>query len=734
MLPGLEEESSEEFERTHEILQRLRTAIASKSKEVHNASGDAFFWQCLFLASITSTSRRQGLLAYMQRHLPRLGRTTISSNPTDEGSEDYKPQPTHEIEAVTSPEPGLLIRCFAAGLCDDQLLVQRGFLDLLVTHLPLDSEVLRSKVPPEDHVRLVTAAVSVVARREMSLNRRLWTWFLGPIELSGEKKGASAASILGDRRDRAQGRQVRYFKQYGLNLLVQGILNMLENDAAAPAEKARPFRISLALMDQWEIGGFVVPKIFLSALKSVWRYHKAAPTSAAFDEVLRSASVFFDGVESGLIWDEISNELLQATEMQVLDPTTFEQNLALAFFIVKYFNLQEEEMLTRHIPLLVLSLLLKSISVAGSQMAILQEHLVDQMLDLTGKLLDMVPGRAFNSQKPKPASSSKDTIAELDLDNERFLGGMKTYYAEEREHSQLDNSTIDNTFVARLIMQNIVQSVMQQLRFDKPAGRFFEAEISILEKLLRRTSVVNIPDVTEILSNVEQASQRFTSKTDVAIPFRDVTTILSLLETLHIALSTTSWLENHHLRPILSSILAGLWPHLSPSSSKSNVEAVRCVWRIQSLSLDKTLVESCIVALMVEDKQDSEGQTLGTESARRFATLWSHSNSSNAVHGRRSSVVPATPKAASTVAKEDNEHILARPLLFLLDSLQDTKTDIFIFISGWLQSPANVQVYGTFHGWLNEADLMPESWPFYNGCYNPLGSYNKKQQVCLRRL
>ncbi|KAL8698712.1 MAG: hypothetical protein Q9224_001725, partial [Gallowayella concinna] len=699
LLPGLEDESGEEFERTHEILQRLRTTIAGGShgnENGQNASGDHFFWQCLFLVAITSTSRRQGVLAYLQRHLPRLGKATTSSNPVDEGRVDHRPQLSSGIEAVTSPEPGLLIRCFAAGLSDDQLLVQRGYLDLLVTHLPLDSEVLHGKVPPVDHVRLVTAAVSVVARREMSLNRRLWTWFLGPDEPSTEKKGASAASSLGVERDPAQGQRVKYFRLYSLNLLVHGILNMLGNDTAAPAEKARPFRISLALMDQWEIGGFVVPKIFLPALKSIWRYQRVAPTSEAFEEVLRSAIVFFDGVESGLIWDEISNKLLQVTEMQILDSEEYQQSLELALFVIKHFNLQEEEMVTRHLPLLVLSLLLKSKSVIGSQKGRFEERLVDQMLDLVGKLLDIIPRRAFGSQKSKPTSLGTDTTQNLDLDNMSFLTDMRTYYAEGRENPRLDASQLDNTVVARLITQNILQVVTHELYSGRGAGRFFEAGIVILDKLFRKTSVAHLIDVTEILSSVQHASQGLTSENNFVVQFKDVTNMVFLLETLHVTLSSTLWLQDHRLRAILSNILAGLWPHLSPASPKSNVEAVRCVWRVQSLSIDSKLVESCIVAFMVEQNQDNEEDILDVESARRFAILWSQSNSGFGSHARRSSVVPVTPKTAPTISKANNEHILARPLLLMLDALEDRQTAIFTFTSGWLQSSVNVQIILAF--------------------------------------
>ncbi|KAL9000654.1 MAG: hypothetical protein Q9169_000690 [Polycauliona sp. 2 TL-2023] len=707
LLPGLEEESSEEFEQTHAILQRLKSAVAfqvGQEHSRHSTSGDQYFWQCLFLVTITSKSRRPGVLAYLQRHMPRLGQATTSPELVDKLAEGHRPQLPDEIEAVTSPEPGLLIRCFAAGLSDDQLLVQRGYLDLLVTHLPLNSAVLHSKVPSVDHVRLVTAAVSVVARREMSLNRRLWTWFLGPEEPPAEHNGSSPVSNAVDGQDRAQGRRVRYFHRYGLDVLVQSILSMFDSDAVS-MEKARPFRISLALMDQWEIGGYVVPKIFLPALRSVFRYQEAAPTPEAFEEVLRSANVFFDGVESGLIWDEISNKLLRSTEMQMTEPRELQDSLRLAFFVLKSFNLQEEEMLTRHLPLLILSLVLKSKAILDEKVSQQGWDHVDLTLDLAGKLLDMVPGRAFATRTLGASALVEDRRMNLEHDNDRFLTSMKKYYVDAQESTKSDASAIDNASIARLMLHNIIELITDDLRSSSAARTFLEAEISILEKLCRRTSVAHLLNVADILSIIQRSTDAFATQSTLPVPFRHIASTLALLETLHIALASTSWLEDHRLRPILSNLLSGLWPHLSPACPKSTVEAIRCVWRIQSLSIDPKQVESCIAAFMIESSLPNGGQYQSIESGRRFTTLWSHSNSGYGAHSRRPSMVPTTPKTGSAIVRADKEYILARPLLLLLDSLEDPKGVVFTFTCSWLQSSANVEVYDMLYGFWRQANL-----------------------------
>ncbi|KAI9831941.1 MAG: Endosome to Golgi transport protein, partial [Thelocarpon superellum] len=180
LLPGLEEETSEEFERTLRLLEGFKEAVKTRGDPdipSENGAGDEYFWQCFFLASVTSPSRRQGALAFLVRRLPKLSGpiNRRRSEPTEDDVLEHQDQGRlpASVEAVVAPEPGLLVRCFAAGLSDDQLLIQRGFLDLLLTHLPLHCTVLQTRVTADDRERLMTAAVGVVARKDMGLNRRL---------------------------------------------------------------------------------------------------------------------------------------------------------------------------------------------------------------------------------------------------------------------------------------------------------------------------------------------------------------------------------------------------------------------------------------------------------------------------------------------------------------------------------------------------------------------------------
>lgn len=91
-----------------------------------------------------------------------------------------------------------MMRAFASALEDDNLLVRRGALDLLVESVRLDGAVSRAQ--PDAQTIIMRAATGVVLRRDLTLNRRLYKWLLGT-----EEKNEV---------------QTEYFKDFGLTLLI----------------------------------------------------------------------------------------------------------------------------------------------------------------------------------------------------------------------------------------------------------------------------------------------------------------------------------------------------------------------------------------------------------------------------------------------------------------------------------------------------------------------------------
>lgn len=98
----------------------------------------------------------------------------------------------------------------------------------------------------EDQRILMRVASSVVLRRDLSLNRRLFGWLLG----SGPEDG-----------------QPVYFRKHALSLLK----DTLQEDMFASVPESRPFKIFISLLDKWEIGGPLVDELLFDAFKAIKR-------------------------------------------------------------------------------------------------------------------------------------------------------------------------------------------------------------------------------------------------------------------------------------------------------------------------------------------------------------------------------------------------------------------------------------------------------------------------------
>lgn len=699
LLPCLEEESAEEFERTLRILAALKEAIGNdqQSDSHTDASGDQYFWQCLFLTSITSKSRRPGALAYLARNLPRLGEplTTTAVDSQQNGDNSFVAGGSaleSAIYSVASPEPGLLVRCFCSGLRDEQVLIQRGFLDLLVSHLPLHSTVLQHKVISDDLERLISAASSVLARRDMSLNRRLWSWFLGPE--SAEAISGPAATPNQD----GFSYQSRYFEQYGLEPLVRTIRQMINSEPQNPAERARPLRICLSLMDRWEIGGLVVPAVFLPAMRSVWQYqlHERSPESTS--ELLRSAKMFFDGVESGLIWSEIIKVILHAFDpKEGIGPSACDE-LKLLLFIVTNFNVKEEEMLIVHIPIASYVLLLRVrtfLECVTKPPEFDEDERYLLALKVTSRLLELAPQRAFASECATEQDDDSEDGDAAFLQGDKLQSRIQRFYSHSQGNLDYENPPMSSRSLGQVLLRSSIQLVAILIRSDSlvPFGET-DAALTVLNLVIRKVPKTMKPDMDLFLSNLLDIPPGDVLEGSPKAPFPIIAAKVSALEAISSTTQSGSWIPSGYVRKLVPQLLAGLWPSLSPSMPQHNVEATRCMWRLQSISPDEQLLESTISTLLTSHGSDSELNPINSEDARRFATLWTHSPPTHTTsQSRRLSLMRNAIDFKFVIGAGNDLYSLERPLMLLLGILDTPKSPLFVFVVSWLQSLPSLQLY-----------------------------------------
>ena len=689
LLPGLEEETSEDFDRTLRLVERFKASIRpATSEDITDAhsSGDDFFWQCFFLASITGNSRRTGALAYLLRALPHLGHALHpeSSKAASDGETSAKLS-----QLVTSPEPGLLIRSFAAGLSDDQLLIQRGYLDLLVTHLPLHSDVLQTKAKGGDLELLLRAAVGVTVRRDMSLNRRLWSWLLGPEPpASAEHDGVlDSPTSTSHHTHGFFSSPTFYFEEHGLQPLSQALLAMIKLDTDGnPTERARPYRVCLSLMDRWEIGGLVVPELFLPIVDSVREYKAKAASKADFTEVLRSASVFFDGVESGLIYGEILALMAQAIGPG--DPSATERGgkLDLIKFVLTHFNVREEEMVTIHAPLTVLSILCmmeeaRNGDGPGNATVALDASLSETALNIAASLLELVPERAFLSN---PAPSKSAPLVESSIlatsPNVDLLKKIKTFYVAEQGNLDAASPPFAPQNLAQLLLQKACDLSCSSLT-RRESGAELAAKSRILISLLTKLPETSPFDASKLLTALHACLTP-----DDPIPFTTYSSILSLSSHMF----STNRITAIELSDLVVPLVRHAWRYLSASEPKYHVETVRSLWQLQSaLTPVNRDIEAAICSLLLQNDTAGTFAQRPADSGRSFCVLWTHTLQDNpsGLERRGSKTANGDTKGSSRLAGMDYyEVMLTRPLFLMLDALTDERTQLFMTVKTWLNS------------------------------------------------
>ncbi|KAF2838537.1 hypothetical protein M501DRAFT_1031628 [Patellaria atrata CBS 101060] len=710
LLPGLEEETSEDFDRILHILDSVKSAVNIErlpNRDTKSESGDSYFWQCFFLATITNASRRQGALAYLSRRLPRLigssGRRLSLSSESKSDFDDLPPA----AEAAISPEPGLFVRCFAAGLSDAQLLVQRGFLDLLVTHVPFDSPVLQVRISDEDMDLLITSAVGVVTRRDMSLNRRLWAWFLGPEPASGAEEDSQATSPAvsskigtGD----PSSYHLSYFTRYGFRPLTRCIKAMISRHNINSLERARPFRICLSLMDRWEVGGLIVPQIFVSAMESVFAYSKTA-TKEQLSDVLKSANIFFDGVESGLIWGKLCELITSAFSPS---PKLLEDRLSrlnLVKFIFTRFNVTEEEMVFYHIPLTALLILLQ---LENLRPTLTENETLDVLsvaFDIVDSLIQIIPDKAFDEAASKlgPISNKSNHTEQTP---KALITNIRSFYEDNQGNLDISGPPISVYSLGQAFLSSSARLFVKVLNRELPSKvietctRIFS---SVMQKVPDHKYLYGLDIDLSITALLDTSSN---SPPHASFSELYASTVaITLIQSLGY---TPPLIDLSRIPRLFKCLVREIWRFLSPFTPKYHVEAVRCLCQLHTSSPSDRLVEASITSVLISENN------ISVENCMRFTVLWNHTMHEKGLQtekgsrynsSRRTSGIPIITNQRAESPMYDG--ILTRPLLLMLDTLAEEGSTTFAFVKTWLQElPSLPTVFAILLSKLRDVQIL----------------------------
>ncbi|KAJ7610904.1 Dopey, N-terminal-domain-containing protein [Roridomyces roridus] len=551
LLPGLEEETGEFFEKVLGLLDRLSGTVSP-----------AFFFQNIWLVMLTTPSARGTALNLLARRLPRLN-----------AEED--------ITAIIGQDIGLMIRAFSAALEDDNLLVRRGALDILLQSMRVDSAAIR-RAQSDDRTILMRAATSVVLRRDLSLNRRLYTWLLGPEEHSEP--------------------QMAYLRTHALDLL----RSTLKDEMFAPSgeyAESRPFKIFISLLDKWEIGAPLTETLVFDSFKAVKQLVES-PDGA--EDLKMTASTLYEAVEPPVLW----KQLLSAVFDEITGHTTGVEAIRMVLFILRNF-VQDEEIQTIHLPIIFASLAdLLDIQIQSTVSRTLTPQVRETLL-LMEEMLRQIPHAAL-MQRPELSGEMQ-----LAAQSQRPYVFATSFYGFK---PKLETAELSGPFTIPFAsaFQNLVALSINCSRFlnegcDSP-GSLREVSSQSLYILDRLVGRLNAP-ITVVWNPEEWLSAVLAILENESCNFTMVDRTISLIVALHGTPNLNPRLLVDE-RAIMSKMVNRLLKYLRPNFAVYHVRSVNLIWALQSAT-SRSHVES-ILAQTMTSPQSRNVQ----EAYEAFGVLW----------------------------------------------------------------------------------------------------------------
>lgn len=331
LLPGLEEENGEFFDKVMNILDRLSETVTQ-----------AFFLQNLWLVLLTAPTARGTAVAYLSRRFPKL-------------------KDQADVTSIVGRDVGLMVRAFAASLEDDDNLVRRGILELLTQSFKLDSQPFK-QTHADDQQTLMKAASGVVLRKDLSLSRRLYSWLLGTAESSEE--------------------QIKYLRQHGLELL-RNTLRVEMSASSSGVPDPRPYKIFISLLDKWEIGLPLTEVLIIDSVNAVQSHLKHEPLLSDGDLIM-TASELYKVIEPIALW----KPLFASSMAELLGERTGTGAMQTISFVLRVFKSHDEETLRVHLPLIFTALCdLLDIILAGDSERVRSDPVVFEAIHLLEAIL-----------------------------------------------------------------------------------------------------------------------------------------------------------------------------------------------------------------------------------------------------------------------------------------------------------------------------------------------------------
>lgn len=271
VLPGYES-GLDHFERTSSLLSM-----------VCNVVGSSHFYTVLWECMATNASIRLPAITYLLEHFSK--RCTME-----------------EQIYVLGHNREIMMSGLCACLNDVVILVQRNTLEFLLLGIPMHSNLLNE----QELVKLVTNGLNTILRRDMSLNRRLYSWLLGSEILKNSPTYKSGRDELNFNEDAdGENNTVSYFEKYSRHIVREALVNTLKLSLETNPVDLKPYRIMVSLLDKSEIGSAVLDYVLCDIIRTM-------SLSSSNPDVIKSANLLFATFDPAYIWCFMTSMFEQA--------------------------------------------------------------------------------------------------------------------------------------------------------------------------------------------------------------------------------------------------------------------------------------------------------------------------------------------------------------------------------------------------------------------------------------
>ncbi|CCE62243.1 hypothetical protein TPHA_0C00870 [Tetrapisispora phaffii CBS 4417] len=549
LLTGIDDDSSEFQPLVFRLIETVRGRL----------NNDSLFWKSFFLILITNKEHRLGGIALLTKKLPSLNaiphkKATIAKSDEEKNIDEtvLTKQKLMErglstllpgTEDLVKEEPGLLIRAFVSCMKqENDILIKRGILDLMVQRVHLDSPVIQIIISKENKELLLIECCKIMLSRDMSLNRRIWNWLLGPnnyLSSNSSSKITNNSSEAGDGM-KEQETSNSYFVKFGLDPILNSLRELMVRETTLPV----CFNICTSMLDKYELSSLIIPKLFLPLMLATMRFQSN-------DQIMDLSNSFLNSIDTDIIWTESYQYIINSDNFEYLD------------FLLSNLNFKNYEELTiRHLPLIFLTLF-------EIQKNKKDRFLYDgKFINILMRLIELIPSKAFTP------IDNIDILSESKNKADDVLTKLTEYYKPtffsngENNIKDLTKSCFDLNTLTLLIYNDSYQLLSTCLNSNINTKKCFELYMAILDNLQGDTSIGKSEEYNYHTIKVCSLINQYLDNSNID---DETIYIINKFFIKHLA-SKISVIESNKL---LKKIMQYLWNCLLMAPTK--LDAVKCI-------------------------------------------------------------------------------------------------------------------------------------------------------------